>query len=323
MTTEHKSVVGATSAPQLWSAEVEQKFIIEDSMLATIYCKKDCGFSEKSFFRGKSRNCPDCDGSLAVDTLNSRNAVVGAKTETFAKNILSSALKELRPQLSQDLFVRQGVICPSLGLKGGSGADLAIVTQEKGGPMPASAIKCLFEVKMSFIWNWHEENLTSPTADYDSHFGRPSIFRTDSILKAIGKAGITRSYVGSEGIPFIVVGNTPPPPGYRTNIDRTVSSGLIQKWISLTPNPLVVKPKESPGKRNPKHTTGFLRIDEVKELQLLLKTLLTQKWLYTSAMADAAKVGLLIKSLDMDGTPEQIGQEFLRRLPEASISSEI
>lgn len=320
MTTEHKAVVEATSAPQLWSAAVEQKFVIEDSMLATIYCKGDCGFEEKSFFRGKSSKCPNCGEGLEVDTLNSRNAVVGARTETFARNLLSSALKGLRPQLSQDLFVKQGVKCPSLGLKGGSGADLAIVTQEKGGTVPASAIKCLFEVKMSFIWNWHESDLTRPIADYDGHQGRGSIYRTDSILKAIGKAGITRSYVGSEGIPFIVVGNTPPPPGYRTNIDRTVSSGLIQKWISLTPNPLVVKPKEYPGKRNPKHTAGFLRIDEVKELQQLLKALLTKKWLYTSAMVDAEKVGLLIKSLDLSGTSEKIGQEFLRRLPEASVS---
>ena len=322
MTISHKTSVSATNKPQLWSVESEQRFV-EASMLATIYCKGDCDFSEKSLFLGRPGNCPDCGRKLAVDTPNHRNAVVGAKTETFAQKLLSSALEGLRPQLTQDLFVKQGVKCPSLGLKAGSGADLAIVTQEKGGPVPASAIKCLFEVKMSFIWNWHEENLTAPTADYDSHFGRPSISRTDSILKAIGKALITRSYTGSEGIPFVVIGNTPPPPGYRAHIDRTVSSGLIQKWISLTPQPLVVDTKDTSGKRNPKSTPGFLRIDEVKELQQLLKTLLTKKWLYTSAMVEAEKVGRLIKSLDMDGTPEQIGQDFLRRLPEASISSEI
>lgn len=321
MTIGHKTSVSATNQPQLWNAKVEQSFI-EDSMLATIYCKEGCGFSERSFFRGKSSNCSDCGGSLAVNTLNSRNTGISDITERFALNLLSTVVKELRPQLPQDLFVKRGVICSSLGLKGNSGADLAIVTQEKDGPVPASAIKCLFEVKMSFIWNWHEEDLTSPSADYDNHYGRPGIFRTDSILKAIGKATITRSYSGSEGIPFIVIGNTPPP-GYRAHIDRTVGSGLIQKWISLTPQPLAVDPKDPTGKRNPKRTSGFLRIDEVKELQQLLKTLLSKQWLYTSAMVEAEKVGRLIKSLDLDGTPEKIGHEFLQRLPESSISSEI
>ena len=315
-------VDNSSKTTQLWSAAVEQSFI-EDSMLATIYCKGVCGFSEKAFFGAKTDKCPICNSKLGVNNFNHRNAIVSDKTETFALRVVESAVEGLRRELGQELFVKRGVICPALGLAGRSGADLAILGQNLDGQVPANTIKCLFEVKMSFIWNWHEKNRTFPTADYDSHFGRPSIFRTDSILKAIGKATITRSHTGSEGIPFIVVGNTPPPPNYRSNVDKTVSSGLIQKWLSLTSQPLVVDTEDTTGNRNPKSTPGFLRIDEVKELQQLLKTLLTKKWLYTSAMVEAKKVGMLIKSLDLDKTPEQVGQEFLRRLPEASVSPEI
>ena len=319
---EASAVGDSTSKQPLWSAEIEQP-LVEDSMLATIYCKNQCGFSERAFFRGKTDKCPKCKTGLGVSVINGRNAVVANKTENFALRLMASTIEGLRPELEQELFAKRGVICSELGLTGNSGADLAILTQNSDGPVPASAIKCLFEVKMSFIWNWHNRDLTNPVADYDGHQGRPSIFRTDSILKAIGKATITRSYKGREGIPFIVVGNTPPPTGYRANIDKTVSSGLIQKWISLTPNPLVVKPQEAPGKRNPKGTTGFLRVDTVEELQKLILTLLTRERRYMSAMVEVDKIGHLIKSLDLNGSPEKIGQEFLQRLPEASISSEI
>ena len=154
-----------------------------------------------------------------------------------------------------------------------------------------------------------------------SNAGRPSIYRTDSILKAIGKAAITRSSPGSERIPFIVLGNTPPPPNYRDKVDGTVRTGLIQKWISLTPNPLIVEPAKSPAKRNPKETTGFLRVDNVTELQELLKTILTTEWLYVGAMVEAKKVGEIIKGLDLSKTTEQVGHEFLRKLPMASTLS--
>ena len=322
VTMTEASAVDIRDAEQpLWNVKTERN-LLEESMLAPIYCDK-CNFAEKAFFKRKSAKCPRCKVGLKIGNSNERNAVVGNKTEGFALRLLETVTKELCSELEQELFAKRQVICPELGFKRKSAADLAILSQDLNGLVPASAIKCLFEVKMSFIWNWHEDDLSQPTSDYDGSHGRPSIYRTDSILKAIGKASITRNYPGGERIPFIVIGNTPPPTGYRASVDKTVSSGLIQKWISLTPKPLVVNRKDTAGKRNPKSTPGFLRIDEVKELQQLLKTLLTKQWLYTSAMVEAEKVGTLIKTLDLNRTPEQVGQEFLRRLPEASISSDI
>ncbi len=167
---------------------------------------------------------------------------------------------------------------------------------------------------MSVIWNWSAANRERPLADYDGHAGRPSIYRTDSILKAIGKAAITRSCPGSERIPFIVVGNTPPPHAYRDKVDGTVKAGLIQKWISLTPSPLVVEPERSPATRNPKETPGFERIDSLVELENLLVKALTVSWRYVGAMVESKKIGEIIKSLDLSMEAEAIGEAFLQRL---------
>ena len=308
----------------LWTVETERE-VIDESLLATIYCKGDCGFSEKAFFNTPKKKCPRCKTTgLGVQAFNHRNAPVANETEKFALRLIRSAIDE-SPKLAGRYFAKRGVICKALGLKGNSGADVAILNRDLNGPVPADIIECLFEIKMSVIWNWHENDLTRPIADYDCHSGRPSIFRTDSILKAIGKAAITRSHIGSERIPFVVVGNSPPPGGYRANIDRTVDSGLIQKWISLTPNPLFVQPNKSPDERNPKttNTGGFLRIDSFGELQELLLSLLGQRWRYIGTMTDSQHIGRLIRSLNLSRSDQDIGDEFLQRLPAANTASRI
>ncbi len=233
----------------LWDVSVEQEIVAaNDYWLSTIYCpQEDCGYSQRAFFGPKSKKCPDCkSGNLKVSDFNHRNNQVSDKTERFALALIQSVI-----QNSDDLrgkhFAKRGVICPQLGFTNGSAADIAILDQDlPEGPVPASAIECLFEVKMSIIWNWRKDNLCRPTSDYDGHAGRASILRTDSILKAAGKAAITRGYRESSRIPFVVVGNTPPPKAYRDKIDKTVSSGVIQKWVSLTPEPLIVNPNLRP-----------------------------------------------------------------------------
>ena len=323
MTTPHNGRSSPRNSDQrLWNHVVERK-TVDPAMLATIYCKANCGFSEKAFF-GMHKKCPACKvAGLSVSAFNHRNAPVAHETEKFALRLIQSAIDK-SPDLAGRHFAKRGVICSQLGLKGNSGADVAILNRDLKGPVPIDAIECLFEIKMSVIWNWHEKNLAHPIADYDGHAGRPSIYRTDSILKATGKAAITRSYPGSEHIPFVVVGNTPPPNMYRANVDGTVQSGLIQKWLSLTPNPLVVEPFKSPDRRNPKQTDGgFLRIDAMQELQDLLVSLLNHEWRYMGAMTDAGKIGRLIQSLDLNRSASEVGDEFLRRLPEANAASEI
>ena len=316
---------GSTTGHPLWTVDVERD-ILTDTMFATIYCdrtKGGCGHTERAVFRGRSGKCPICGkAAIGVSAFNQRNAVVADITERFALDLFSQAVS-ISPELSGKFFVKRNVVCSQLELRGATAADMAILNDDIKGPVPAKNIECIFEIKMSVIWNWAEGDKSHPLADYDAHAGRPSIYRTDSILKAIGKAAITRSCQGSERIPFIVVANTPPPPNYRDKVDGTVKAGLIQKWISLTPNPLIVEPARLSTRRNPKRTTGFMRIDTVSELQELLTTTLTTDWQYIGAMVEAKKIGALIKSLDLSRTPEHVGYEFLKRLPEASALSEL
>ncbi|GEM_PF-421245 len=318
-------ISGSVTGHPLWTVDIERD-MLTDSMFATIFCdsaKGGCGHTERAVFRGRSGKCPICGkAAIGVSAFNQRNAVVADVTESFAVDIFSQAVST-SPELSGKFFVKRNVVCPQLELRGATAADMAILNDDIKGPVSAKNIECIFEIKMSIIWNWAEGEHIKPLADYDAHAGRPSIYRTDSILKAIGKAAITRSCQGSERIPFIVVANTPPPPNYRDKIDGTVKAGLIQKWISLTPNPLIVEPKKSPDKRNPKQTIGFLRLDNIAELQGLLTTALTTQWQYIGAMVEAKKIGEMIKSLDLSQSPDQIGYEFLRRLPEASALSKL
>ena len=294
----------------LWSEDKERDILV-DSMFATISCKH-CGYVDKSVFRGSSDKCPNCGvRSLAVSEFNQRNAIVADATERFALQLFQSVVNN-SSTLKGKFFVKRSVECPQLELRGRTKADLAILDKNLEGPVILERIKCIFEVKMSIIWNWSERDRGQPLADYDSHAGRPSIYRTDSILKAIGKAAITRACKGSERIPFVVVGNTPPPVAYRDKVDGTVRSGLIQRWISLTSKPLVVKTEWLLNKRNPKETFGFLRIDSTNELEEMFVNILTKDWRYMGAMVEPKEIGRIIKGLDLNKTEEEIGEAFLK-----------
>lgn len=293
----------------LWSHEIEQE-ILTDTMFATISCRQ-CGYVEKSVFRGSSGKCPSCGSRrLVVSEFNQRNAIVADNTEKFALQLFQSVVNN-SDILKGKFFIKRNVECPQLELRGRTKADLAILDDNLDGPIHPEKIKCIFEVKMSLIWNWSYEDRSKPLADYDGHAGRPSIYRTDSILKAIGKAAITRACRGSERIPFVVVGNAPPPVAYRDKIDGTVRSGLIQKWISLTPTPLVVESTKSPGNRNPKETFGFSRIDSTAELEDIFMNILTKDWRYVGAMVEPKEIGAIIRGLDLSRTDEEIGEAFL------------
>ena len=294
----------------LWSEDKERDILV-DSMFATISCKQ-CGYVEKSVFRCSSDKCPNCGARrLAVSEFNQRNAIVADATERFALQLFQSVVNN-SSALNGKFFVKRSVECPQLELRGRTKADLAILDKNLEGPVILERIKCIFEVKMSIIWNWSERDRGQPLADYDSHAGRPSIYRTDSILKAIGKAAITRACKGSERIPFVVVGNTPPPVAYRDKVDGTVRSGLIQRWISLTSKPLVVKTEWLPNKRNPKETFGFLRMDSTNELEEMFVNILTKDWRYMGAMVEPKEIGGIIRGLDLTKTDEQIGEAFLQ-----------
>ena len=174
---------------------------------------------------------------------------------------------------------------------------------------------------MSLVWNWEPGGKEIKlVADYDGHNGRGSIYRTDSILKAIGKGAIFRSHIAANRIPYIVVGNCPPPKGYFDKIDGSVQAGIIQKFLSLNSEPLVIDSTNSKD-RNPKNTEhkGFLRIDSISELANIVARYLTEEQVFIGRMMKKEELGRLIKSLNFKNTYTEIGQEFFEKIHKVRI----
>jgi len=144
----------------LWSHEIEQE-ILTDTMFATISCRQ-CGYVEKSVFRGSSGKCPSCGSRrLVVSEFNQRNAIVADNTEKFALQLFQSVVNN-SDILKGKFFIKRNVECPQLELRGRTKADLAILDDNLDGPIHPEKIKCIFEVKMSIVWNWEliKENNT-------------------------------------------------------------------------------------------------------------------------------------------------------------------
>jgi hypothetical protein len=172
--------------------------------------------------------------SAEGQTLQSRNSLIGQYTEKWCKDFLKPIAENL------GLYAVNSVVCPELGLTTQSNGDLAFCstyqTQQK-----AENIKLLFEIKMSIVNNYQfDSNQVNFIGDYKTHKGNPSILRSDSILKAIGKS-INIRVSGSETtkIPIIVLGNSPITSNYMQKVDFLKKAGIIQSFISLYPNPTI------------------------------------------------------------------------------------
>mgnify|MGYP000885732811 FL=1 len=123
---------------------------------------------------------------------------------------------------------------------------------------------------MSIIWNWelvfkdeHSFDLIC-IGDYKTHQGNPSLLRSDTMLKAIGKSiNIRISSLLSSKIPIIVIGNSPINISYYKKADQLRSSGIIQGFWSVNPNPL------DDNNANIKSTfyNGFYTFDSYEELK--------------------------------------------------------
>jgi hypothetical protein len=300
----------------MWTENDEKDFLNEATVnvWAEINCS-ECDYSYKALFKKKG-NCPNCGTRLRSNTPQQRNGPVGNFTENFVYKKIQTILNK-SPKI-KGLEAKREVTCEELDLTGRSGADVAIVHEGRDGTdYPANEIEMVLEVKMSLIFNWEPGDNGDPVivGDYDAHTGRPSIARTDSILKAIGKAGIFRAHKASTTIPYIVVGNCPPPTSYYDKIDGSVRAGITQKFISLTANPIPLN-GENAGTRNPDQTpkNGFERIDTLDELQSFLECWLTEERFYIGAFLKDETIGTIIKSIDMSQAPEQIGQAFVESL---------
>lgn len=238
-------------------------------------------------------------------TLQSRNSLIGHFTETWAKNILYPIAKKF------NLYALNNVVCEEIGLTKQSSADIAFYKTADTNQKPEN-IKIIFEVKMSIISNYKlENNKVICIGDYKTHCGNPSLLRSDSMLKAIGKSiNIRISSIKSSHIPIVVLGNSPITENYIKKVDMLKNTGVIQSFISLNPNPTETKYiKETPN-------FGFKTINKEKDLFDLLESLLSNKLNYFSAMLSKQELGNIIKIASKEKSNEDIASKFLELIKE-------
>ena len=237
-------------------------------------------------------------------TLQSRNALIGKFTETWTRELLANCVK------TENLFAVQGAVCKELGLSTGSPADVVIAKQNRTELAPED-ILMIFEVKMSIVWNWEFQNSQLIClGDYKTHQGQPGLLRSDSMLKAIGKAiNIRISSPKASTIPIVVLGNTPITNSYLSKVDHLKTSGIVQGFLSINPKPL-------DGEDTIKTTTktGFIRFDSYESLKRSLVELLSMKLNFFSSMKSKEELGRLIEIADKEPTYELKAEKFLKLL---------
>ncbi len=241
--------------------------------------------------------------SAEGQTLNSRNSLIGKFTETWCKSIFDNVADSL------DLYAVNGVICNELGLTSISPADMAFCSTNAILQEPSN-IKLLFEIKMSIISNY---KFTAPNSivwigDYKQHKGNPSLLRSDSMLKAIGKAiNVRVSCQESTKIPIVVLGNSPITNHYKHKVDFLKASGVLQGFWSLNPRPTTTNNfiKETPGR-------GFITIKNSNELLPLCKNLVDMDMSYFSSMMPKYRIGEIIRIANQEDTDIEKAEKFLQ-----------
>jgi hypothetical protein len=211
----------------LWGIDTEKQFFIN--------ALENFAAPEKLFYRLKSGSFAyipkDCNSEGR--TLQSRNSLIGAFTETWAKNLFAPVAEKF------NLFAVNAVECPEISLTKRSEADMAFcVTDSK--IQSAQNIRLIFEIKMSIVSNYRyfDSGTIEYIGDYKTHRGNPSLLRSDSMLKAIGKSiNIRTSGIESAKIPIVVLGNSPITDSYSHKVDFLKMAGVVQGFWSLNPNP--------------------------------------------------------------------------------------
>ena len=237
-------------------------------------------------------------------TLQSRNALIGNFTETWTRELLENCVK------NENLFAVQSAVCTDLGLSPRSPADVVIARRNNRILAPED-ILMIFEVKMSVVWNWElQSNRLICLGDYRTHQGQPGLLRSDSMLKAIGKAiNIRLSSPKASTIPIIVFGNTPITDSYLSKVDHLKTSGVVQGFFSINPKPLA---DENTIKTTKKE--GFIRFDSYESFRCSLTGLLSTKLNFFSSMKSKEELGRFIEIADKESTYQQKAEKFLKLL---------
>ncbi|MCQ2166512.1 MAG: hypothetical protein MJY49_03650 [Bacteroidales bacterium] len=235
-----------------------------------------------------------------IVTPQSRNGLVGKATEKWCKEFFSDIAKEF------GLYAVNGVVCPELGLSSSTAADLAFCTTDAIS-QPSENIKLIFEIKMGIINNYqYIENDFKFLGDYTTHKGVPSLLRSDSMLKAIGKSiNLRVDSNAGKSIPIIILGNSPITDNYTQKVDFLCKSGVIQKFISVYPNPTsnshVIKSPHM----------GFETYSSKFEIAKYIENILESQMSYFSSMMNNTDLGHIISIANRESSDELKGLKFL------------
>lgn len=279
----------------LWNNEIEIQFFTE--------ALKNFASPEQLFYKlqgGYFAYVPksaDAEGQ----TLQSRNSLIGQFTEKWCKTLFEPIAKDL------GLFAVNGVVCDELSLPRASSADLAFCTTNNINQR-AEDIKILFEIKMSVVSNY---KFTQPSkvnfvGDYKQHKGNPSLLRSDSMLKAIGKSiNIRVSGLASTKIPIIILGNSPIMDSYQKKVDFLKTSGVVQGFWSLNPQPSNTDYVKTTPKK------GFQTITNTETILELTRELVSTEMNYFSSMISKTDLGKIITIASKEPNDIAKAEKFL------------
>lgn len=240
-----------------------------------------------------------------VNTPQSRNSFIGATTEKWCRDFLMDIARH------NHLYAVNGVVCEEIGLTRQSAADLAFCTTPNTLQQPEN-IKLIFEIKMGIVNNYryNEHADFEFCGDYTTHKGNPSLLRSDSMLKAIGKSiNLRVDSSKAKRIPIIILGNSPITSSYVKKVDCLSKSGVIQKFISLYPNPTINHDfiKQTPEK-------GFETFDNPQKIEEYISYILNTRMNYFSSMLSHKALGEIISKANLESTDELKGQRFIEML---------
>lgn len=289
---------------ELWGDVVEKQFFQH------FLRKKKVLSQEKLFYLINDKYLAYTPKNVASPgyTLQSRNSLIGRFTEKWCQQLLSSIARKF------NLYAVTNVICQEAGLSKQSSADVAFCKSDKKH-QKYQDIKVIFEIKMSILSNY-EFNRNKKTVkwigDYTTHKGNPSLLRSDSMLKAIGKLiSIRVANPCTRNIPLVVLGNSPITKHYEKKVDSLKNLGIIQGFLSLNPS---LHPKEGVIKNTPKK--GFQTIENKKDLEQFFGNLIHSRMIYFSAMTVKSKLGQIISKSNRENSIEGKAEKFLKLIEE-------
>jgi len=280
---------------QLWNNDYEIKFFKE--------ALNDFASPGQLFYKLKNEYLAYIPNHINSEgqTLQSRNSLIGKFTENWCKKLLESIARD------NNLFAVNDVICEELGLTKKSSADVAFCVKDSIVQRPED-IKLIFEVKMSVVSNYkYDKNADEIKyiGDFKSHKGQPSLLRSDSMLKAIGKAINIRVSGSAAKIPIIVLGNSPITDSYMKKVDFLKTAGVVQGFLSLNP-----KPTDSDFVKNTVKF-GFRTIQNTEMLKSFIDDLLKTEMNYFSSMISKIDLGKIITMANTETTEILKAEKFL------------